>query len=308
MHSKCIIDIEHLSPIRVDRIMELSYEVQEQETWSSDLNGVLMASLFLEPSTRTRFSFDAAMLRLGGKIISANQAEELSLAKGEQLIDVLKSIAEYVDLIVLRSKARLYHYEVDELSIPLINAGDGEGQHPTQALVDLFTIKEHFARLGDLNVLFIGDCKHARTIHSLARLLLRYNSNIYCCTPENMEIPKDNIEEKNKKKVMDITPKALEDCLKIADVVYLVRYQKERHQKYSNYLSEHEYTSKYGITTPQLELMSQNSIVMHPFPRGLELPTSIDSNYRAAYFEQQRNATLVRTAILREVFEREEEE
>ncbi len=267
---------------------------------SNILSHKVMATLFYEPSTRTRLSFESAMHKLGGEVITTESAREFSSsAKGETLEDSIRVIEGYADVIVLR------HYESGAAKraamvskTPIINAGDGSGQHPTQALLDIYTIKKELGEINGISVAMVGDLANGRTVRSLSYLLGKYEDiKIYFVTPEIVRMKQDikaylkrhNIqffEENDLKKV----------CAKV-DVVYQTRIQRERFgERVEDYEKAH---GKYIISKEILDVMKKKSIIMHPLPRLDEIKSEVDSDPRAAYFRQAQNGLYIRMALLK---------
>ena len=276
--------------------------------WSPHWNALrdhVMISLFYEASTRTRHSFEAAMARLGGKVITTENAAEFSSAiKGETLEDSIRIESGYGDVIVLRHKDKGAAARAAAVSgVPVINAGDGDGEHPTQALLDLFTIAERFPERRDLRVTFVGDLLKGRTVHSLAYLAAMlegtsagFAGEVNFVAPEAMQIP-DSIAGM----VHDSgLPVAMHDGLSPSlvagsDVIYMTRTQSERHDVASG-------GDSYALTEPLASALHEDAIVLHPLPRNRELPEAIDRLPQARYFEQARNGLFVRMAVLLWVF------
>ncbi|MEX0930501.1 MAG: aspartate carbamoyltransferase [Candidatus Paceibacterota bacterium] len=262
------------------------------------LKGKILASLFYEPSTRTRFSFESAMLRLGGSVISTENAKEFSSAiKGETLEDSIKVVNNCADVIVLRHFEKGASKRASLVSdIPIINAGDGAGQHPTQALLDLYTINKELGRIDDITVALAGDLKNGRTIRSLAYLLAKYkNVKIFFVSPKGLGIGDDIKEYLEKHKVVYEEHQDLESVIGVVDVLYQTRIQKER------FKSEQEYSKFKGcfrVDSKMVENMKDGSIIMHPLPRVDEISPEVDANPKAVYFKQARYGVLVRMALL----------
>jgi aspartate carbamoyltransferase len=260
------------------------------------LKGKILANLFYEPSTRTSSSFTAAMERLGGSVIPINEVKYSSVSKGESLTDTVRTLECYTDVIVLR------HPEVGSAAIaakaarkPVINAGDGIGEHPTQALLDAFTIKEEIGHLDGLTVTLLGDLKHGRTVHSLARLLSLYKVKLNYVAPDLLRMPADLVEELKVRGVEQTEYTALDQPLPQTDVLYVTRVQKER------FTDEAVYESVKGayVINPQvMKTAKDRMIVMHPLPRVGEISPEFDDDPRAAYFRQMEYGLYVRMALL----------
>jgi aspartate carbamoyltransferase len=260
------------------------------------LKGKILANLFYEPSTRTSSSFTSAMERLGGSVIPINEVRYSSVTKGESLPDTVRTLDCYADVIVLR------HPEVGSAALaakyarkPVINAGDGIGEHPTQALLDAFTIKEELGHIDGLTVTMLGDLKYGRTVHSLARLLSLYKVKIHYVSPEILRMPAEIIEELQRKGIEQTEHTRLEEVLPETDVLYVTRVQKERFEDPAVYESVKD---AYVITPEVMKAAKQRMIVMHPLPRVYEISMDFDDDPRAAYFRQMEYGLYVRMALL----------
>ncbi len=259
----------------------------------------IMASLFYEPSTRTRFSFETAMHRLGGRVISTENAREFSsVAKGETLEDTIRMLNGYADVIVIR------HYEVGSAKraaavsrVPIINAGDGMGQHPTQALLDLYTIRKEIGSIDGLSIAMVGDLAQGRTVRSLTYLLSKFRGvRLFYVAPHLLRMKPDILEHLKEHHVEYVEETSLEKVLPEVDVVYQTRIQKER---FGDRIADYEKCrGVYIIDQNTLRLMKPKSIVMHPLPRLDEIAMTVDSDPRAAYFRQAQNGLYVRMALL----------
>lgn len=268
---------------------------------TSDYSNKIMANLFYKPSTRTRFSFESAMFRLGGKVLSTEQAQEFSSEiQGEQLEDTIRIISNYSDVIVLR------HIEEGGAkraaavsSVPIINAGDGSGgQHPTQALLDLYTIHNECKTIDGLSVAFIGALDTGRTVRSLAYLLAKYDRvKLYFIAPKEMQIGKDILEYLDKRNVKYELSNSTKNIIQKLDVVYQTRIDKERLKDKKIDLSQ------YNIDANVLQKMKFDAIIMHPLPRSVEINSEVDKDTRAAYFRQTKNGLYVRMALLSMLFD-----
>lgn len=267
---------------------------------SDILRHAIMATVFYEPSTRTRLSFESAMIRLGGRVVSTENAREFSSAsKGESIQDTIRTIQSYSDIIVLR------HYQsgaaklaVEAANIPIINAGDGAGQHPTQALLDLYTIDEAFSKTDDLSVAMVGDLENGRTVRSLAYLLAKYEKvKIHFVSPDFLKMSddiKDYLDRHN------ITWSEHEDLREVAsdvDVIYMTRIQRERLiERPGDY---EKARGKYIVDKSIVDVMKPDSILLHPFPRVDEISPDVDFNPKALYFKQIQNGLFIRMALLK---------
>jgi len=260
------------------------------------LKGKILANLFYEPSTRTSSSFFAAMERLGGSVIPINEVRFSSVTKGESLEDTVRTLECYADVIVLR------HYEVGAAAAaaavaekPVINAGDGVGEHPTQALLDLFTIVQELRRVDGLTVTLLGDLRYGRTVHSLARLLSPFDVRIHYVSPELLRMPPALVEEVGTHGIPQTEHTDLDEVLPGTDVLYVTRVQKERFEDPADYEAV---AGSYVIDRRTMERAKERMIVMHPLPRVKEIAREVDRDPRAAYFRQMAYGLFVRMALL----------
>lgn len=264
------------------------------------LNGKILATVFYEPSTRTRLSFESAMIRMGGSVITTENAKEFSsAAKGENIEDTVRVMESYADAIVIR------HYESGTAekaskfsSVPIINAGDGPGQHPTQSLIDLYTIQKELGSIDGISIAMVGDLANGRTVRSLCYLLSRYKDvNVYFVSPPVVKMKDDIKQFLTQHGVRFVEETNLKSIAKFADVIYQTRIQKER---FADNMDEYNMAyGKYIIDDEILSIMRSKSIVMHPLPRLEEISPEVDSDPRAAYFRQAQNGVYVRAAILK---------
>ncbi|MFQ6050515.1 MAG: aspartate carbamoyltransferase [Candidatus Hydrothermarchaeota archaeon] len=272
------------------KIMEKIIETKKNLDFAS---GRVLASLFFEPSTRTRFSFESAMHRLGGRVVGISERETTSLAKGETLADTIKTIEKYSDVIVIRHpKEGSARWAAEVAKIPVINAGDGANQHPTQTLLDLYSIKKEKGKIDGLSIALVGDLKYGRTVHSLAYALAHYDSNIICISPKGLEMPESVI---NDLKSYNSSLKQTHDLKELvdADVIYVTRIQRER------FADPSEYEKVKGTYRLSAEILrNTDAIVLHPLPRIDEIDPSLDSTAHAKYFDQVLNGLIVRMALL----------
>ena len=287
---------------RLNALFELSAEMEEVRAAGGGqlLPGRIMATLFYEPSTRTRLSFEAAMLRLGGQVVGTENARDFSSAiKGETLEDTVQIVAGYSDCIVLRHSEEGAAFRASEVSpVPVVNAGDGPGQHPTQALLDLYTIQRELGRLDDLQVVMVGDLAHGRTVHSLAYLLALYRGlRVTLVAPDRIRMSPGVIEHLRKHGAEVSESEDLLAAVAQADVVYQTRIQVER---FSEPWDEGEDRRRqFRITEEVMSQLPERAIVMHPLPRVGEIEPAVDRDPRAAYFRQARNGVAVRMAVLK---------
>ena len=294
-----ILSVKQFSRSDLEYIFGVAHEmrVMVERVGTFDLlKGKILANLFYEPSTRTSSSFTSAMERLGGSVIPINEVRYSSVSKGESLPDTVRTLECYADVIVLR------HPEVGASAIaaqyarkPIINAGDGIGEHPTQALLDLFTIVEELGQVDGLTVTMLGDLKYGRTVHSLARLLSQFDIRLNYVSPEILRMPPEIIAELREQDVPQVEYSNLDAALPDTDVLYVTRVQKERFENLDNYESV---KSAFVIDSSTMSRAKERMIVMHPLPRVNEISMDVDDDPRAAYFRQMEYGLYVRMALL----------
>src|SRR5258708_1263361 len=295
-----MISVKEFSSTDLEYMFGVAHEMRGmvERVGTFDLpKGKIMANLFYEPSTRTSSSFTAAMERLGGSVIPINEVKYSSVSKGESLPDTIRTLECYADVIVLR------HPETGSAAIaakaarkPVINAGDGVGEHPTQALLDTFTIQEELGRLDNLNVTMLGDLKYGRTVHSLSRLLSQFmNITLNYVSPEILKMPKEVMDEVAEKKVPQAEFLSLDKVLPETDVLYVTRVQKERFEDPADY---EKVRGAYVIDPAIMKSAKKDMIVMHPLPRVTEISMDFDEDPRAAYFRQMDYGLYARMALL----------
>lgn len=294
-----VLSVQQFNGPQIDRLFARVREMRGivRRGQCSILQNRIMASLFYEPSTRTRFSFEAAMLRLGGQVVGTENAAAFSSAtKGETLEDTVRIIGGYSDVIVLRHPERGAAQRAAAVSrVPIINAGDGDGEHPTQALLDLYTIQESFPSGVLPHVVFVGDIKYGRTVHSLIRLLITQKNRMSFVSPEPLRLPDALRAELTQARITFDEYTNLRDVIQHADVLYMTRVQKERMADTSGVVLD---GSDYSLTQELVERLDIAAVVMHPLPRNAEIPTWFDKDSRASYFRQAQNGLYVRMALL----------
>ncbi len=298
-YGKDILSVKQFTRADLEYIFGVAHEMREmvQRVGTFDLlKGKILANLFYEPSTRTSSSFTSAMERLGGSVIPINEVRYSSVSKGESLPDTVRTLECYADVIVLR------HPEVGASALaaqyaskPIINAGDGVGEHPTQALLDLFTIVEELGEVDGLTVTMLGDLKYGRTVHSLARLLSLYTVKINYVSPAVLRMPPEIIAEIAEKGIPQKEYETLDPVLPETDVLYVTRVQKER---FEDLLEYDKVKDAYVITAETMKAAKERMIVMHPLPRVGEISMEVDQDPRAAYFRQMEYGLYVRMALL----------
>jgi len=264
------------------------------------LKGKLLATLFFEPSTRTRLSFEAAMQRLGGGVISMGSVESSSVAKGETLSDTARTVAQYADAIVVRHPRMGSAKEAaDAVEIPVINAGDGAGQHPTQALLDLYTIRKELGSLKNLTISLVGDLKNGRTVHALVEVLSHFGVSFYFVSPAILRMPEEISTRMREKSCMVTETEDLSLAASKSDLVYMTRIQKERFADLSEY---EKVKGSYVLNRQFVERLNKRITILHPLPRVDEINPDVDSYPGAAYFRQMRNGVFIRMALLAMIF------
>jgi len=262
----------------------------------TNMQGKVLATLFFEPSTRTRLSFEAAMLRLGGQVITVADPKTSSASKGESLADMARTVEGYADLIVIRHPQVGSAQEVaDTVAVPVINAGDGSGQHPTQALLDVYTIQKEIGTLNDLTATLAGDLKFGRTVHSLTYLLARLGFRLFLVSPDSLRMPAEVVNDLREMTAEVVEESNLTKAMQQSDVVYMTRIQRER------FSDPAEYEQVKGTCVIDMDVVDEAKpgiTIMHPLPRVDEITTSVDSYPGAAYFRQAANGVFVRMALL----------
>lgn len=283
----------------LDKVLNLANDIEKNpEKYAHVCDGKIMATLFYEPSTRTRLSFESAMLRLGGKVLGFSSADSSSAAKGESVADTIRVVSCYADICAMRHPkegAPLVASMASE--IPVINAGDGGHQHPTQTLTDLLTIRSLKGRLDNITIGLCGDLKFGRTVHSLIHALVRYpGMKFVLISPEELRLPgyiRHDVLEKNQVPYEEVV--RLEDALPNLDLLYMTRVQKERFFNEEDYVRMKDF---YILDAKKMKLARDDMYVLHPLPRVNEISTEVDSDPRAAYFKQMQYGVYVRMALI----------
>ena len=294
-----LIDIKDLSVEEIDNLIEVAKDIiTNREKYSHKCDGKKLATLFFEPSTRTRLSFEAAMMELGGNVLGFSEASSSSVSKGETVADTIKVVGCYSDIIVMRHPKEGAPLVASMKSdVPIINAGDGGHNHPTQTLTDLLTIKCEKGRLDNLTVGLCGDLKFGRTVHSLITAMVRYpNIKFVLISPDELKIPeyiKKDILEKNN--IDYIETKDISEYMGDLDVLYMTRVQKERFFNEEDYIRLKDY---YILNKEKLEKAKDDLCVMHPLPRVNEISTDVDDDPRACYFRQAQYGMYIRMALI----------
>ena len=299
LKGRSLIDPMDLSTEELEEIFSLARNIKANpKKYLHIADGKILATLFYEPSTRTRFSFEAAMLRLGGQVIGFSEPNSSSVSKGETVADTIRIVDCYADIVAMRHPKEGSPKVASMYSkIPIINAGDGGHQHPTQTLTDLLTIKEIKGKLGGMTIGLCGDLKFGRTVHSLIKALSRYENNrLVLISPTELKIPeyiKKEILEKNNLEFIEA--QKLEDVISNLDILYMTRVQRERFFNEEDYI---RLKDSYILDNSKLENAKEDMIVLHPLPRVNEIAYEVDEDKRACYFEQAQYGMYARMALM----------
>jgi aspartate carbamoyltransferase catalytic subunit len=291
-----VVSIKDFSREEIDHILKTTDEVEALTKKSSHaLDGKIMATLFFEPSTRTRLSFESAMYRLGGSCLGFAEPKVASVQKGENLADTVRVVESYADVLVIRhpleGAARL---AAEFASVPVINAGTGAEEHPTQAMLDLYTMRRELGKIDGLDVALAGDLRYGRTVHSLAYALSLYNVNLHLVSPATLRMRKEVLEEVSGRIKVQET-EDLSQVLPQVDVIYMTRIQKERFGSLEDF---EKVRGSYGLTASDLKHARPRMIVMHPLPRVDEIEYTVDATPHAKYFKQVWYGLLVRMSLI----------
>ena len=295
MKHRSLVSIDDFSTEEIIQILDLAGEFEKKPVRKL-LEGKVIATLFFEPSTRTRLSFESAINKLGGKIVGFSDSSSSSVSKGETLHDTIKMVSCYSDLIVIRHPVEgSARYASEIATVPVINAGDGANQHPSQTMLDLYSIRKTQGTLDNLNIFMVGDLKYGRTVHSLMMAMSRWNATFNFISPEELKMP-----DEFKLYLENIGLKYYEhndftDIISKADIIYMTRVQKER---FSDPMEYEKVKNIYVLRNSMLKNTKPNMRILHPLPRVNEINTDVDSNPKAYYFEQALNGVFTRQAIL----------
>ena len=299
LKGKDILDGAQFSREEIDDVMALADDFRgrvKDQPAVDVMKGYVLATLFFEPSTRTRLSFETAMHRLGGNVIGFSSAESTSTAKGETLADTIRTVDQYADIIAMR------HPQIGSAKVaaevakaPVLNGGDGAGQHPTQALLDLYTIKNERGRLDGTTIVLCGDLKNGRTVHAGVEMYKHYNCKIILVAPQELKLPEELVKKLREHGVQVEETTSLESALAKGDVLYMTRIQKERFADPAEY---ERLKNSYILTREMIERGNPHLTIMHPLPRVNEITTDVDSLANAAYFRQVGNGVFIRMALI----------
>ncbi len=295
MERKSLISITDFSTEAIVRILEIANEF-ENNPQPHLLDGKVVATLFFEPSTRTRLSFESAINRMGGRVIGFSDPNISSVSKGETLKDTIRIVSNYCDLIVMRHPLEgSSRYASEVATVPVINAGDGANQHPTQTLLDMYSIKKTQGRLDNINIFMVGDLKYGRTVHSLVQAMSPFNPTFNFISHPKLRMPQEYLDFLDEKKVKYYQHEQFTDIISEADIIYMTRVQRERFQD----LMEYEKTKDlYILHNSMLETTKPTMKILHPLPRVNEISQDVDPNPKAYYFEQALNGVFARQAVI----------
>ena len=297
MNQKSVVSIDDLSKDEIIKILDGAELILK--TNDAPYKGKIMATLFFEPSTRTRLSFESAMIKLGGNVLGFSNPEATSFAKGESLSDAAKMIQNYCDLMVVRNPNEGSVKELADASeVPVINAGDGGNEHPSQTLIDLFSIRQCQGKLDGLNIAMVGDLKYGRTVHSLAKALSLFNSKLFFVSPDELKMPSSVIDMLKEKKTEFEDLVDIREIMDKIDVLYMTRIQKER---FSDTAAYDRLKGIYILNKDSISNAKENMRIFHPLPRVDEISKDIDETIHEYYFKQARNAVPVRMALISHV-------
>ena len=301
---RSLIDIRELSVEEIDELVRIANDIIDNPAkYSEKCKGKILATLFFEPSTRTRLSFESAMLNLGGNVIGFSDAQNSSASKGESVADTTKIVSGYADIIAMRHpKEGAPLVASMNTDIPVINAGDGGHNHPTQTLTDLLTINREKGGFNNLTIGMCGDLKFGRTVHSLISAMSRYeNVKFVLISPDELKLPDYIIQDELKAKNLEyIETASLEDVIGDLDILYMTRVQGERFFNEQDYIRLRD---TYILTPDKLESAKEDLVIMHPLPRVNEIPVAIDNDPRACYFKQARYGKFIRMALIMKLLE-----
>lgn len=295
MKNRNLISITDFSKEEQLMVLDLAAEF-EANPIQKILDDYVVATLFFEPSTRTRLSFESAASRLGAKVIGFSSSASTSVSKGESLKDTILTVSSYSDIIVMRHpKDGSARYAAEVSPVPVINAGDGANQHPTQTLLDLYSIRQTQKTLDNLNIAFVGDLKYGRTVHSLSMALTQFNTTFHLVSPVELKLPsyvKRHIKEKN---LAYHQYTELQEVIPKVDIIYMTRIQRER---FSDPMEYEKVKNAYNLDNSMLDDARENLRILHPLPRVNEIAENVDANPKAYYFQQALNGVYVRQALL----------
>jgi len=292
---KSLVSITDYSKDEMLRILDYAAEFEKNPN-QHILDGKVIATLFFEPSTRTRLSFETAVNRLGGRVIGFSDAATSSSSKGETLKDTIKMVSNYADLIVMRHHLEgAARYASEVAKVPVINAGDGSNQHPTQTLLDLYSIRKTQGRLNNLNIFMVGDLKYGRTVHSLLMAMAHFQPTFHFIAPDELKMPNEYKQFCDEQGIPYIEHKELNENINEADILYMTRVQRER---FTDLMEYEKVKNVYTLKSKMLENTRDNLRILHPLPRVTEIDYDVDDSEKAYYFDQAQNGLYVRQAVI----------
>ena len=295
MGKKNLISITDFTKEEIIHITELAADF-EKNPYQPLLTGKVIASLFFEPSTRTRLSFESAINRLGARVIGFSDTTNTSVSKGETFHDTIMTISNYCDMIVMRHSLEGAPRYASEISkVPVVNAGDGANQHPSQTLLDLYSIKKTQGGLDNINIMMVGDLKYGRTVHSLLQALSHFNTKFTFVAPPELEMPQEYKLFLKEKGLNFVEKREIDESINEADIVYMTRVQRER---FTDPMEYERVKNVYVLRNSMLENTKPNMRILHPLPRVNEIATDVDANPKAYYFNQTENGVYTRMAII----------
>lgn len=292
---KSLVSINDFDKSEIVKILELAEEFEANPNQTL-LQGKVIASLFFEPSTRTRLSFESAINRLGARVIGFSDTSNTSVTKGESFNDTICTISNYCDMIVMRhfmEGAARYASQVS--SVPVVNAGDGANQHPSQTLLDLYSIKKTQGRLDNINIMMVGDLKYGRAVHSLIQALTHFGAKFTFVAPKELQLPDEYKQLLDKNKIEYVETYDIMEHINEVDIVYMTRVQKER---FSDLMEYERVKDEYILSASMIVNTKDNMKILHPLPRVNEIDTDLDSSPKAYYFQQTKNGIYTRMAII----------
>jgi aspartate carbamoyltransferase catalytic subunit len=299
LKGKDILNTAQFSPQELNLILNTAASFEKKvkdENIITNMEGKIVATLFFEPSTRTRLSFETAANRLGARVISVADAKSSSVTKGESLADTIRTVDGYADVIVMRHPMNgSAQIAADNAKHPFINGGDGSGQHPTQALQDIYTIRKERGALGGQTVTFVGDLKYGRTVHSLSYFMTLYGNKMFFVSPKSLQMPSEITADLRRRGAEIEETEDLKKALSVSDIVYVTRIQKERFEDLAEY---EKVKGSYVINSSIINQAKKGITILHPLPRVDEISTDVDDYTGAAYFRQAHNGVYIRMALL----------
>ncbi len=295
MENKSLISITDFSTDEILRILEIAAEF-EKHPEPHLLDGKIVSTLFFEPSTRTRLSFESAVNRMGGRIIGFSDPNISSVSKGETLKDTIRIVSNYCDLIVMRHPLEgSSRYASEVATVPVVNAGDGANQHPTQTLLDMYSIKKTQGRLENINIFMVGDLKYGRTVHSLLQAMAPFNPTFHFVSHQKLRMPDEYKQFLDQNGVKYYEHEQFSDLIPEADIIYMTRVQRER---FSDLLEYEKTKDLYVLRNSMLQNAKPSMKILHPLPRITEISQDVDTNPHAYYFEQALNGVYARQAVI----------